>query len=264
MRAPWDPIHVVQALFDPATAIAGAGLAMQAIGTLTSAGAQRAQGAASNQAAKIQAAGAQWNAQVKADIGRYRADMLDWSSEVNERFANSRADRVITEARAQQDIIARGTSRMIGRAQAAYAAGGVTMEGTPLSELQDIATEGNLQEALTIYGGTVTAGDIRAQARFDALQSDAQSNILRAVASQDQTNGNIAAANLFAGGAAAESAANAGADATLFTGAAKTLMGGYNLFTANGPSSGASSNPNLSGFAVGGGPQGPSGGAVSF
>lgn len=234
MRAPWEDL-LPRAVFDPLTAIAGAGLAMNVVGTLTSAGAQKQQGVASNRAAEIQAEGTRYRAESQARIYEYKAGLQDWAAEVNENFAEGRANRVLTEAGASADIIKRSTSRALGRAQAAYGAAGVTSEGTPLMVMQDIATEGNLQEALATYGGVVAAGDIRAQARFDRLSAEAQGEIYRALATSERTAGNIGASSLAAGGAAAQSAADLGAGATLLTGLGRTAAGAYQLGTAKGP-----------------------------
>ena len=92
-----------------------------------------------------------------------------------------------------------------------------------------------LQRAPTFYGGTVRAGDIRAQAQFDELQQSAQAEIYRAMATMEQSSGNIAASNLRAGGQALESAADAGSAATLLTGLGSTAQAGYDLLTAKGP-----------------------------
>lgn len=281
MRAPWDPCWRVQACLDPATAIAGAGLAMQAVGTITSAGAQYSQGQTQAAAAKaiaesqaqgyeISAAGAEYDAKSRATIDLFRGALSDFNAQID----LQKSQRYIDESEAQADIIRRSTGRALARTEASYAAAGVTMAGSPLAVLGDQATEGALQARLAIYGGQVQAQDARTQATLDTAQGD----IYRAIATQEEGVGEFQAASyrqaarsaLTAGsyGQAIADASSAGAGATLLTGLGKTAQGAYNLYsTVTGGASanpGASSNPNLSGFAPGAGPIGPSGGAVSY
>lgn len=227
-----------------AVGIGAAGLALSAYSTFSSAGAQKSGGQAQNRAAQIQAAGAQYKAAQSAKIMNFQADLNDWAAKTNEGFALARADRVQAEAKASVAIMQTSTSRAMGRAVGAYTAGGVTMAGSPLMELADIASEGKLQEDLTIYGSDVTAGDIRTQATFDTQKAGMQSAIFRANAALEKNIGDYSAAALRAGGAALESAAGTAANATLFGGLGKTalgaaqLAGGFGGFGGGDPLSG--------------------------
>lgn len=233
--------------------IAGAGLALSAVGTVTSATAQKQQGVAANAAADRQAAAAQYKAEAEArsaeykaynakGIYEYKAGISDFTASLGE----VKAQRIEQEAQAQSEIIIRSTARGMGRAAASYAAAGVTGEGSPLMVLNDLATEGQLQSDLTLYGGRVAATDARNQAKLDTSQAA----IYRALATQEEGNariaastyrtaGNMAADSLRAGGAAAAGAAELGADATLLTGLGKAASGIFNLATSNGPGGGS-------------------------
>jgi hypothetical protein len=200
------------------TAIAG--MVTSAAGTVGAASAQQTQGAASNRAAGLQAAGVTYRAETNAAIGEYRAGLTEWAAATNEGFAMARANRVEAEAAAQAEIITRSTSRVMGRATAAYGASGVT-GGSSLWVLNDIATEGQLQANLTIYGAKVQAGDIRQQAKFDTQAAQSQAVIYRALATAERTAGQIGAAALYAGGQVAADAANTAAGTTLLTGLGK-------------------------------------------
>lgn len=246
--------------------MAGAGLAMSAVGTVTSAGAQSGQGAASAAAARvqaqaareiseaqatgydIQAAGAEYDASSRATIDLFRGKMADYTAEVGE----LRAKRFESEADASADIIRRSTARAMGRTEAAYAAAGVVAEGSPLMVMADLASEGELQAKLAVYGGTVQAADARAQATLDKAQGD----IYRAIAEQEKNVGEFQAASFRSAAAAArtagrygqqvgnmsagniQSAADIGAGTTLLTGLGRVAQGGYNLLSTNtgGPS----------------------------
>lgn len=260
--------------------MAGAGLAMSAIGTVTSAGAQKQQGDAQAGAARIQAQaarenaefqaagleiqaqGAEYDAEGRATIDLFRGKLADYSAEVGE----LRARRYESEAEAQADIIRRATSRAMGRTEAAYAASGVvTTTGTPITVMADLATEGELQAKLTIYGGDVQAADARAQSILDTAQGD----IYEAIAQQERGVGAFQAASFRASKAAVLNAGrygfaagNAGADAiqaagntaagtTLLTGLGRTALGAYNLFGTNTGGGGASGPSPMTSFAAG-------------
>jgi len=205
---------------DAASISAIAGMVTQAAGTVASASAQQGQGVAANRAAGIQAAGVTYRGETNATIAEYRAGLTEWAATTNEGFAMARANRVEAEAAAQAEIISRSTSRVMGRATAAYGASGVT-GGSSLWVLNDIATEGQLQANLAVYGGKVQAGDIRQQARFDTQAAQSQAVIYRAMAVAERQSAQIGAAALYAGGSAAAEAANMAAGTTLMTGLGK-------------------------------------------
>jgi hypothetical protein len=240
---------------DENSILALTGIITGAMGSVTSATTQQAQGAAANRAAGIQAQGVTYRAETNATLGEYRAGLAEWAGTTNENFALARADRIETtadaqaaqvklQADAQADIITRSTSRVMGRATAAYGAAGVA-GGSSLWVLNDIATEGQLQADLAVYGGKVQAdwlqygakvqaSDIRQQAAFDSQAAKQQAVIYRTMASAERTAGTIGAAALYAGGQAAQDAATMGAGATLLTGLGKAGGQAANLF-AKGP-----------------------------
>ena len=215
---------------DQNSILALTGIVTNAMGTITSATTQQAQGAATNRAAGMQAVGVTYRAESAAAIGEYRAGVTEWAAETNQGFAMRRADRIEAEAAAQAEIITRSTSRVMGRASAAYAASGVS-GGSSLWVLNDIATEGQLQADLAIYGAKVQAGDIRQQSKFDTQAAGAQASIYRAMAEIERTSGQIGAAALYAGGQAAADAATMGAGATLLTGLGKAGMQVADMFS---------------------------------
>lgn len=165
--------------------LAVAGLAAGGLGSISSAVAQQQQGAAAR------------------DVANWNATAL-----------NQRADMVMNETRARQDIQKRENARKQGATIAAYGAAGVDMQGTPLDVAADQATEGELQTALIGYGGQTRAMDMRQQALLMRAQGEAQASA-----------GNIAAGS------------------TLLTGAGRLAQGGYNLF---GGGKEATKVPNIS------------------
>jgi hypothetical protein len=236
---------------DAASISALAGLVTSAAGTISSASSQQQAGEVKNRAAAIQAAGVTYRAETNAAIGEYRAGLTEWVAATNENLAMARADRIEStaeaqaaqakaQAAAQADIITRSTSRVMGRATAAFGASGVS-GGSTLYVLNDIATEGELQADLAryggklqaewgIYGAQVQAADIRQQAKFDTQSAGAQATIYRTLATAERTSGQIGAAALYAGGAAAQDAATMGAGTTLLTGLGKVATGAGDLF----------------------------------
>jgi hypothetical protein len=227
---------------DPATMTAIASLVTQAAGTVSSASAQATAGEAKNRAAQIQATGVTYRGETAATIDEYRADLTDWAATTNQNFALARASQIETTAdaqaaqvkataAAQADIINRSTARTMGRATAAYGAAGVA-GGSSLYVLNDIATEGELQSNLTIYGGKVQAdwlqygaqvqaANIRQQSAIDTQTAQSQAVIYRTMATAERTNASVGAAALTAGGAVAQDAANIAAGTTLLTGLGK-------------------------------------------
>ena len=214
---------------DAASISALAGLVTSAAGTVGSASAQKSAGDATAKVAGIQAQGVTYKAETNATIDEYKADLTQWAGESNYGFATRRADRVEAEAQATADILARSTSRVMGRATAAYGAAGVS-GGSSLYVLNDIATEGQLQGNLALYKGRVQAGDIRQQATLDLQSAQSQATIYRTMATAERTSGTIAAAALYAGGAAASDAATIAAGTTLMTGLGKVATGLGDLF----------------------------------
>jgi hypothetical protein len=236
---------------DAASITALAGLVTQAAGSVTSATATKESGDAAARAAAIQAAGVTYRGETNATIGEYRAGLTEWAAQTNQNFAMARADRIESvgevqaaqakaEAAAQADIINRSTSRVMGRATAAFGAAGVT-GGSTLYVLNDIATEGELQSNLAIYGGklkadwttygaAVQASDIRTQAKIDTQAAEGQATIYRTMAQAERVNASIGAAALYAGGAAKQDAATMAAGTTLMTGLGKVATGVGDLF----------------------------------
>ncbi len=192
--------------------LAGAGIGVNLLGTLTSAGAQKQQGDVAAGASRI-------NGQINAQLDNYRASLSDYNAQVDQQ----EAARAVDEAKATADIIERSSSRALGRATAAYGAAGVNMSGSALAVMHDLATEGALQKQLAIYGGDVKATDLRNRATLDT----AQANIYRATAMRDIWAGNYAAD-------AAERGAATGSAATLLTGLARAGMSGYDLYSTGG------------------------------
>jgi hypothetical protein len=251
---------------DASTMTAIAGLVTQAAGTVGAASAQQTAGAAKNQAAQLQAMGVTYRAETAATIDEYRADLTDWAATTNRNFALARATEIETtagaqaaqikaQADAQADIINRSTARTMGRATAAYGAAGVT-GGSSLYVLNDIATEGELQSNLAIYGGKVQsdwaiygarvqAANLRQQSAIDTQMAQSQAVIYRTMATAERTSGQIGAAALIAGGAAAESAANVQAGTTLMTGLGKVATSAGDLFD-KGSTTGAPSGTDAS------------------
>ena len=227
---------------DAASMTAIANLVTQAAGTASSASAQKDAGDAKAQAAQYQAVGVTYRGETAAAVDEYRAGLVESAAATNQSFAFARADQiqatagaqaaqVQADAAAQADIIARSTSRAMGRATAAYGASGVA-GGSSLYVLNDIATEGELQSNLAIYGGKVQsdwlkygadvqASNIRQQSAIDTTQAQSQAVIYRTMATYERTNADIGAAALMAGGAAAQTAATLQAGTTLLTGLGK-------------------------------------------
>jgi len=214
---------------DASSMTAIANMVTQAAGTVSAASAQQQQGAVSNRAAGIQAAAVTYRGETNATIAEYRAGLTEWAATTNEGFAMARANRVEAEAAAQAEIISRSTSRVMGRATAAYGAAGVS-GGSSLWVLNDIATEGQLQANLAVYGGKVQAGDIRQQAKFDTQAAQSQAVIYRAMAVAERQSAQIGAAALYAGGQVAADAATMAAGNTLLTGLASVGGKAADLF----------------------------------
>jgi hypothetical protein len=244
---------------DAASISAIAGLVTQATSTVSSASSQQAAGAAKDQAAQYQAAGVTYKAETQATIDNYRADLTQWAAQTNQNFALARADQIEAtagaqsaqiqaDAAAQADIITRSTARTMGRATAAYGAAGVA-GGSSLYVLNDIATEGELQANLatyggkvqsdwTMYGAQVQAANIRQQSTIDTQSANNQATIYRTMATAEQTSGQIASAALYAGGAAAQTAANIQAGTTLLTGLGKVANSAGDLIDKGSSSPG--------------------------
>lgn len=242
MRAPWEDLWRIRAVYDPMTAMAGAGLGMQVFGTLTQAGAQsgsaaaqRAQAQAQEVVGHMQADIAQYRGRTAADFDFYKADLSDFNAKLDEQ----RAQRIETEGSAQADIVARASARGLGKIQAAFGAAGVTSDsGSVLAVMHDAAAEGELQKQLTLYGAKVGAQDQRTQGKLDTVQA----GIYRAMATNDLNVGNQEAAMAIAGATiganATRSAAGASdlaAGTTLLTGLGRAAAGAYNFFGSNGP-----------------------------
>lgn len=118
-----------------------AGMGLQALGTLTSATAQRDQGAAKMRIA-------QYNSQVQ----------------------EQRAQQIEEEAEARAAIQGRANVRALGSMKAAYAGAGVDVnEGTPLEVMSDAAAELELQKQMILYGGKVGAYNARVQGNIDLM-----------------------------------------------------------------------------------------------
>ena len=235
---------------DAASMTAIANMVTQASGTIGAAATQQTKGEVESRAASYKAAGVTFQSETAATIGEYRADLTDWAAVTNRNFALARADQIETtagaqaaqikaNAEAQADIILRSTSRTMGRATAAYGAAGVS-GGSSLWVLNDIATEGELQSNLAVYGGKVSAdwtvygaavqaANLRQQSEIDTTTAQSQATIYRTMAAAERRAGQIGAAALYAGGAAAETAANIQAGTTLMTGLGKvaTMAGDY-------------------------------------
>jgi hypothetical protein len=236
---------------DASTMTAIASLVTQAAGTVGAASTQQQAGEVRNQAAGYQAAGVTFRAETQATIDEYRAGLVTSAAATNRNFALARADQIETtagaqaaqiklNAEAQADIINRSTARTMGRATAAYGAAGVT-GGSSLWVLNDIATEGELQSNLAIFGGKqqaqwavygaeVQAANLRQQSAIDFQAAESQATIYRTMAVAERTSGEIGAAALYAGGAAAQTAANIQAGSTLLTGLGKVANSAADLW----------------------------------
>jgi len=236
---------------DASTMTAIANMVTQATSTIGAAATQQTKGEVESRAASYKAAGVTFQSETAATIGEYRADLTDWAATTNRNFALARADQIETtaeaqaaqvraNAEAQADIINRSTARTMGRATAAYGAAGVT-GGSSLWVLNDIATEGELQSNLAIYGGKVSAdwtiygarvqaANLRQQSEIDTTTAQSQATIYRTMAEAERRAGQIGAAALYAGGAAAQTAANIQAGTTLMTGLGKVASSAGDLF----------------------------------
>lgn len=128
-------------LFDPATAMAGVGMATSLAGSIMGAGAQQAQG----QAAKA--------------IGKYNSDI-----------ANMSADQAIMEGNAAADIQRRANSRLMGSIGAGYGASGVEVgQGTSLDVMSDAAAEGELKTQMILYQAKMKALAYQQQGALDLV-----------------------------------------------------------------------------------------------
>jgi hypothetical protein len=124
-----------------ATVIGVAGLAMSAVGTISSAFAQQRQG------------------EVAAQIGGYNASIF-----------NQQANQAQAEAAARADILRRDNERKMASTRAAYAAAGVDPnQGTPLDVMEDQATEAELQRRLVLYQGDTAAMSLRQRAALASM-----------------------------------------------------------------------------------------------
>lgn len=85
----------------------------------------------------------------------------------NAQVAQVQATNAQQQAAAQSQQVAQNTTRQMGQAAAAYGAGGVDMQGSPLAVMSDLATQGELSKRLTIYQGTVQAQSDQQQAGVD-------------------------------------------------------------------------------------------------
>ncbi len=70
---------------------------------------------------------------------------------------NAAADLAASQAQASQ--VEQETKRRLGAANAAFAAGGVTPEGSPTAVASDLATQGELAKQLTLYRGQTAANE---------------------------------------------------------------------------------------------------------
>lgn len=240
-----------------AVGVSVAGLALSAYGTISSANAQKQQGQAQKQALVENARAALYKANVNAQMDEYRAKVSDYNAGLSDLAATmdeQKAVRYEGETNAQADIISRSTTRMLGKTSAAFSGAGDANGGSSLAVLHDQAVEGALSRSLTLYQGKTAAADSRYQGVLDTasgVMQRTQSVIYRAAASQEISEGNMAADIYMAGGQAAENAANLGAGVTLLTGAGRVAAGASNLLGGGGTSRTSPDYSNISTAATG-------------
>ena len=102
--------------------------------------------AASVAGAGIAAYGAYQQGQAAKTAGNYNATVADQNAEIAQQQAS---------AQAEQDK--RAAILRLGEARASYGASGVTVSGSPLDVLGDIASQSELQRQQTLYQGQLAA-----------------------------------------------------------------------------------------------------------
>lgn len=104
------------------------------------------------------------------------------TAKYNEAVEQQRAQQARDVAGVQAGQIQRQTQSQIGQQEAAYAAGGVELQGSPLLVMSDTASQGALKAALTTWQGQTEAAADLNQAALDSAQGQAaqQAGYIRA------------------------------------------------------------------------------------
>lgn len=120
----------------------GVGLAVSALGTISSAKSQKQE-----------------------------ADMTAGLHEYNAKVAEQDADMAIAQSRFNAGQIASENARIRSRQRAAYGASGVTSEGSPILVEADAAAQDEIDQLAARYEGDVAASRARSQAGNDRYQA---------------------------------------------------------------------------------------------
>ena len=111
------------------------------------------------------AAGSMKEAQEASAVGNYNASV-----------EQQRGIEAQNQASAQAQMDAQSTTRKMGQVAAAYGAGGVNPQGTPLQVMSDLAVQGSLTQALDKYRGQTQALSDQQQGALDQAQGQAQAS----------------------------------------------------------------------------------------
>jgi hypothetical protein len=104
------------------------------------------------------------------------------TAKYNEAIDAQKAQQARDAAAVQAGQVQRDTTAQIGQQEAAYAAGGVDMSGSPLLVMSDTASQGALKAALTKWQGETQATADLNQSALDSAQGRAaqQGSIIQA------------------------------------------------------------------------------------
>src|SRR5262245_58445219 len=94
------------------------------------------------------------------------------ASDYNAKLAGYQARQAQEAAAVEEQRVREETRRRIGSAQAGFAKGGVTFEGTPLELLSDMQTQGELDALLTRQKGRMAAYGYNAERKLSQMEGN--------------------------------------------------------------------------------------------
>ncbi|MGH7964902.1 MAG: virion core protein, T7 gp14 family, partial [Candidatus Binatia bacterium] len=94
------------------------------------------------------------------------------AAKYNERVAQNNATIARTQGAIAEDQHRRKMVKILGHNRAAYGASGVTMEGSPLDVLSDVASQGELDAQIIRYNTEAKARGFQGTAGLESMRAD--------------------------------------------------------------------------------------------
>jgi len=123
------------------------------------------------------------------------ADILEYNKAVEEE--NAKAAEYAAESEA--DKIKRQEQLALGKTKAFYGKSGFTMSGSPLSYMNELVTQYELDRATTLFGGRTQAQKYRSQGAIYGASAEAQRQKAKSALPRALLSGAISAGSIYAG-----------------------------------------------------------------